>query len=472
MTFSIRLPKPVAEWQRMLMHWNGKFALFVAGTKTGKSMSGSVRILSDSFTKSPTLDPKYRIIAPTYKLTGITYRYLDRLVPEKIQGDKNAQAVWEKHTLQRSKGRLEMRWPHNNALIECIHAQDPETTIEGDRTHGNVMDELSKMKEQALASVYSTTTQTGGWIRAYTTPRGRKNWVYKLWQKCMNEMEMARQNGREPSMIAMTAKTIDNPFVPQQSIEDARRMLPDHLFRQLYLAEFIEEGAVLAGFRDCIDGAFIEIRKQVQFWKCDSAKEHSVVLGIDWAKRTDYFVCVAIDPHSVPKPKVVGFVRTQGVQYSQCISLVSQFASEFKSVITGRHDRTGVGDVIDEMLGCLPFHVEPVVFTNQSKAFMVERYMVALQSQDLLLPNWDELIKEHDAFDVITTPMGLPKYEGADGEHDDIVTACYLAYSLVAEMRDRRFDVMSLDDLPKVVPLNDDSLEAYFYGLNQDEHED
>lgn len=471
MTFSIRLPKPLNEWQHSLMHWNGKFALYVCGTKSGKTVCGSVKILSDSFKQRAQLDPCYRIIAPTYKLTGLTYRYLDRLIPEKIQGDKNSQALWNKHTLQRAKGKLEMVWPHNGATIECVHAQDPETSIEGGRTHGNVMDELSKMKEQALASVFSTTSQTGAWIRAYTTPRGRKNWVYKQWQKCMNEMELARQNGREPTMIAMTATTESNPYVPRESIEQARRMLPDHLFRQLYLAEFVEQGAVFSGFRECIDGPFIEIRKKIQHWKSDDAKERQVVLGIDWAKRSDFFVCIAIDPHSAPRPKVVGFVRAQGIQYAQCISLVAQFGAEFKSVIGGRHDRTGVGDVIDELLANLPFHIEPVVFTNQSKAFMVERYMVAIQSGQLLLPNWDELIKEHDAFDVTTTPMGLPKYEGADGEHDDIVTACYLAYSMVSEMRDRRFDVLALDDLHQAVTLNDDSLDAYYLGLENEEED-
>jgi hypothetical protein len=394
-------------------------------------------------------------------------------VPQNIQGDKNAKAVWDQYTLERSKGKLEMRWPHNGAIIECIHAQDPETTIEGARTHGNVMDELSKMKEQALASTFSTTTQTGGWIRAYTTPRGRKNWVYKLWQKCMNEMELARQNGREPTMIAMTARTVDNPFVPQSSIDDARRMLPDHLFRQLYLAEFVEEGAVLSGFRDCLDGPHIDIRKQVQFWKSDDAKNRDVVLGVDWAKRGDFFVCIAIDPHSLPKPRVVGFARTQGIQYRECISLVAQLANEFRSVIGGRHDRTGVGDVIDEMLSGMPFFLEPVVFTNQSKAYMVERYMVGIQSGEIILPNWENLIAEHDAFDVTSTPIGLPKYEAAEGEHDDIVTACYLAYSLVAEMRDRRFDVVSLDDLPKSVSLNDDSLESFYFGQhNENDEED
>lgn len=449
--------------------------LFLLGKNcipTHNSLSGSCRILSDSFRQKASIEPRYRIIAPTYKLTGITYRYLDRLVPERIQADKQAQQLWAKHTLERSKGRLEMRWPHNNALIECIHAQDPETTIEGERTHGNVMDELSKMKEQALASTFSTTTQTGGWIRGYSTPRGKKNWVYKLWLKCQNEMELARMNGREPTMIAMTAITESNPFVPKESIEQAKRMLPDHLFRQLYLAEFIDEGSVLSGFRDCIDGELIELRKRVQFWKADNASECSVVLGVDWAKRSDFFVAVAIDPHAMPRPKVVGFVRTQGVQYKDCISLVAQLGSHFKSVIGGRHDRTGVGDVIDEMLAGLPFHLEPVVFTNQTKAFMVERYMVALQSQQLILPNWDDLIKEHDAYDVTTTPMGLPKYEGADGENDDIVTACYLAYSLVAEMRDQRLEVMTLDDLHNTVQLHDDSLESFYFGMNNEEEDD
>jgi hypothetical protein len=263
-------------------------------------------------------------------------------------------------------------------------------------------------------------------------------------------MDWAHRTGKPLEMFAAQARTIDNPFVPNESIERARKHLPDRIFKQLFEAEFLDDGSVFIGYKDCVFGERIEFDpgQKVQLWVDHEADVREVVLGVDWAKREDFFVAAAIDPTHNP-PKVVGFVRATHIDYTECVKLLYQFTKKFKTVHLIRHDRTGVGDVLDEMLQPLGIHVEPIVFTNASKAHLVERYLVALQSKDVIIPNWKELLNEHDAYDATTTPTGLPKYGAVPGSHDDIVTAIMLAYSAAYEMRDKHLEVRVLEELNK-----------------------
>lgn len=458
--------------------------LFLAGKAcipTHNTSGGAFRISRSSFAAPREQAAVYRIIAPTHPLSRLTYEYLTRLFPAELasevlknlsSGDaQRAAEAWRRFTPERKDSRGVMVWPHNGARIECIHGQDPEVTIEGGRVHGNVFDEAGKLKEKAWSSGISTTTQTRGWNCAYGTPRGKRHWFYELFKQCEEHMAWAKRYDKPLEMFAAQARTIDNPFIDSSVVERAKRMLPDRIFRQLYLAEFLDDGTVFTGYRACVEGDAIDLPEgKIEFWVHPDAPKLKVVLGCDWAKRDDYAVCIAIDPDAKPHPRIVGFARTHGVAYRQAIGLFAKLGQRFEGVHLMRHDRTGVGDVIDEMLQGLPYPIEPIVFTNSSKAHMVERWMVALQSGEVLLPNWKPLIDEHDSYDCTTTALGLPKYGAIEGEHDDIVTACMLAYGAAAEMRDRDMLVMDLDSfVASRERTNPDSIEGWYASLTEDD---
>ena len=476
---SMTLPKPYADWQAMLMRAKLRLAVFPIGTKCGKSLGGSSRIANFSFKMPRDQDALFRIIAPTYPLSGITFRYLHRLLPPRLPSQKgltpgqqaDAARVWERFTPERSDSGLWMKWRHNDARIQCVHGQDPEVTVEGERVHGNVLDEASKMRQQVYASALSTTSQTGGWNVLYSTPRG-KNWFYDLYMECREHMRWAARTGGTLEMFADTARTIDSPFVDQRVVEQARKTLPERLFRQLYLAEFIDDGSVFVGYRDCVKGAEIVTQGKVEAWEASDAAESTVVFGADWAKRQDYCVIYAIDV-AAKKPRCVGFRRLHGVPYVESIKELFRFSKRFKEVILLKHDRTGVGDVIDELLSNLPFPNEGVVFTNTSKASMVDAWSVAIQTKAVELPNWQPLISEHDYYDVRTNQLGRPVYGAISGKHDDIVTACFLAWSAYLETRERDFQVHDLDDLAtRTDEVDPDSVEGWYRGMIEENDDD
>lgn len=476
---SLSLPAPYAQWQSMLMNGKIRLGVFALGVKTGKSLGGASRVASFSYRMPHEQDALFRIIAPTYPLSGITFRYLHRLLPPKLQYQQGlelkqqneAQAIWERFTPDRSESSLWMRWKHNQALIQCIHGQDPEVTIEGARSHGNVIDEASKMRQQVYSSALSTTSQTGGWNVLYSTPRG-KNYFYQLYMECQEHMRWAARTGKPLEMFSATAKTTDSPYIDKKVLEQAQKTLPERLYRQLYLAEFVDDGSVFTGYRECVQGALIEPEGKIQAWTREDSQELTVVIGIDWAKRQDYCVFYAIDINA-KRPRCAGFRRMQGVQYLDAVKELYRFGKMFKEVVSARHDRTGIGDVIDELLGNVPFDCEGVVFSNSSKAAMVDELSVALSTHAIELPNWPELIKELDGYDVKTNQLGKPIYGALPGQHDDIVTAVFLSWSACIEMREKNYDVLSLDDLGKEKePIDPDTIEGWYQTLIETDGDD
>ncbi len=97
--FRLKLPKPYHDWQKMLINSKIKLMVFPCATKVGKSIAGSSRLILNSFQANQYQDAIFRVIAPTYALSKITYQYLNRLVPENLPqgiiGDyEHANEVW------------------------------------------------------------------------------------------------------------------------------------------------------------------------------------------------------------------------------------------------------------------------------------------------------------------------------------------------------------------------------------------
>src|SRR5690606_8630273 len=190
-------------------------------------------------------------------------------------------------------------------------------------------DEAAKMKEAVYAAVKTTTTVTRGVIIPISTPFG-KNWFYKGCMAAKEEMLRAKHENRPTTKIFITAPTSDNPSVSQAAIDDARRSLPDRLFRQYYLAEFVDDGNVFSGFRKCMYGDEVEIFGEFQAWFLPGSDKMKVVIGADWAKTVDWTVFTAFD---IESRRVVGYLRFHKKTYTEAIRQLMAFSKKFEEVL-------------------------------------------------------------------------------------------------------------------------------------------
>lgn len=404
------------------------------GTKFGKTFGASSALGAGMWVRKNKL---FRWIAPIYTQSKIGKRYLEKIMPEGGYTINNS----EPQTITANR---------TSSFVQYWHAKNPES-LEGEAVSGgNIFDEYAKMPEAVYESASTTITQTRAPMLGLSTPKGKNH----FYLRCMNakeRMEWAIKKGKPITHVFITASTADNPFVPKQSIEDARQRLPARLFAQYYRAEFIDDSAVFLGFRDCVDDDEpLDVDGYgKQFWLTDDAHDKNVVVGADWGKLNDYTVFTAIDYQSKTK-RLVGFQRFNGVSYVQAVRELYHFARRFKSCGLLNHDITGVGQGIDDMVAQVNLPVQGITFTNRSKSDMVNQLILAFQKKEISLPNWSEMVRELDAYEVVTSAIGNYRYSAPEGSgiHDDIVCSLMLAWSAALEYSGD-FNIRFLEDLPE-----------------------
>lgn len=434
MKLHIKQPPPHSKMQELIMRFfatEGSRELWVAcGSKFGKSISAAVALTSTFPLDKQGLS---RWIAPYYHQSKIGFRYCQRMLPG------------EPYVLA-NQSDLSLKIPANDSTLQFFHGQNVEA-IEGDAVKRYVFDEFAKQKATIYDAAQTTMTFTKGKAIYISTPRG-KNHFYKKCMLAKAEMIADIKAGRVPKKLFITAPTSANPLVDLSIIEDARRNLPDRLFRQYYLAEFVDDGSVFSGFRDLIKGKELEFYPgSKQAWTETDADKIDVVIGADWAKTTDFTVFTAWSYTDRIK-RLVGFERFQHRDYRYVIKDLVRFAKKFHSVAIVYHDKTGLGTVIDDLLSDAQLPFEGITFTNDSKTNMINTLMISVQNKEIELPNWPDMLLELDAFEVTTTELGKMKYSAPSGMHDDIVSSMMLGFAAVNEFGVKSaLDVRSIDDL-------------------------
>lgn len=470
---NIKLPRPYHPWQSELVGTNVKLAVYALGTKAGKTMGGSIRLGGRSFTAPGAQEPYFRILAPYFRHSRITWKYLDRLIPAKLRIDSHGGAIfdpavmrdhakiWEQVTPDRSYSNLTMRWAHNNALIECMHGQQPDA-IEGERVHGQIIDEAAKLKEAAFAAAMSTTTQTGGWTICISTPKG-KNWFYKLAMECQQHEQWCKEKGIPPQRIFRTIPTSISPFVSKEVIENARRTLPKRLYDQLYEAQFVDDGAVFTELNHAFQGAteFIYDDKFIP----DQHISNQVFVGVDFAKSLDYTVFYAINDQG----ENVGYWRIQKESYPAQVAKLFYFIERLQSTarqpanpdqqnpkceVMTVYDKTGVGEAVGDIINATNtkgYAIEGLTWTNSVKEIYVNDLILSLEEHILNLKPWGTFHYEMTAFEVETSAAGNPIFGAPDGQHDDTVMSAIIANKLFREYRREPGGVLVIDTLQNYV---------------------
>ena len=410
-TIEIVVPPPHSATQELIM--NGlitphlREVVVSCGTKYGKSISAASALVLAAPRRHQAL---FRWVSPIYSQSKIGFKYCSRILPGRPYVTANLSS-------------LSLFMPDLDTTIQYFHGQN-SGSIEGEAVAGYVLDECAKLDYDIYASAKTTTTVTRGPMIMCSTPSG-KNWFYKKFLEARDEMDRAKFEGRPPQMIAITAPTSDNPHVPRDTIEFAKRTLPDRLYKQFYEAAFLDDGSVFLGIEACLFGEPINCYGRRERWITPDAKLHDVIIGVDWAKSVDFTVFIAI---SQTTKAIVGFERFNRETYQSAVKRLYSFCKTFKDIVTIAHDKTGVGVAIDEMVQGLPYPSAGITFTNSLKTSMVSSLIVAIENQEIAIPRWATLLEELEFYEVRTNAVGMLFYAAQSGRHDDTIAALLLAW--------------------------------------------
>lgn len=124
-----------------------------------------------------------------------------------------------------------------------------------------VIDEATRVRELSWIALMTTRTATGAHFKIIGNVKGRKNWAYKLARLAEQE------NGKgELSYYKLTAFDALDGFeqlgltkgvITRETVELARKLLPESAFKELYLAEPSEDGSNPFGI-DAIGHGLVE----------------------------------------------------------------------------------------------------------------------------------------------------------------------------------------------------------------------
>ncbi len=447
-------PKPHGKKQHFIMsahRLQGMREVWIAaGSKFGKTAGASVSLLSAGVERPRS---RWRWVAPYYSQAEIGYNYMRSILPPEPYSDHN------RSNLSLNLKSLDVQW-------RFWHATNPKA-LEGDAINGYVIDEAAKMSAEVRPAIRTTMNRTEGCAVFISTPVGR-NWFYQGCMEAKEHMDWALAHGKPVEKVFIHARTIDNPYINPAVIENARKELPDRLFRQYYLAEFVDDGSVFGHFRENLFGHEVKIYGSNQIWFAQNAAEMTVVIGADWAKTYDYTVFTAFD---VASNRLVGFQRFHKTPYTEAVRRLGYFSKRFKETLICHHDKTGVGGAIDDQLQYLPIPCQGITFNNANKSEMVARLITSFEHKLIALPRIPELIEELDCYEVSTNKLGLMSYSAPSGKHDDIVSSMLLSHAALLQYGDRSVHVATLEDMSKAPEAELSQVERFYRDIAEDAQE-
>lgn len=358
-----------------------RFSLIEAGTKTGKTVGCIAWLVEQALFGPP---GNYWWVAPVSAQSKIAFvRMKNSYPPGTFQS-----LLTPTPTLTLPGGKI----------IWFKSGEDADN-LYGDDVQAAVIDEASRLREEAWYAVRSTITATRGPVRFIGNVKGRRNWFYAMARKA----EAGEVGSAYFKIVA--ADAVAAGVLAAEEIELARRDLPEQVFRELYLAQASDDGGNPFGL-----GAIARCVESI-------TNASPRVWGWDLAKHIDWTVGIALDEYG----RVCRFERFQ-LPWDSTMERIASITGATPALI----DSTGVGDPIVEMLQKKSgSQFEGYLFSAPSKQKLMEGLAVAIQGGNVKYPD-GPIRQELDNFEYQYTRTGV-RYSAPEGFHDDCVCALALA---------------------------------------------
>jgi hypothetical protein len=283
-------------------------------------------------------------------------------------------------------------------------SDNPES-LKSDTLSDATLDECGTMIETVWSeSIRPMLAVNQGGCDFIGTPKG-KNWYW----------EIAEQAKTDPDFSYHHAPSNKSPFFSQAEFDKIRASTPEQIFRQEYLAEFLDSGSeVFRNFRDCIKGELAE-----------PVKGRLYLMGVDIAKHVDWTVITVWD---VERKHLVYFERFNQVDWPLIEARIAATCQKYNRARV-RLDATGVGDPVFDRLNSMGLPVYPIRINAAVKTHLIESLIMAIEKQEISFPHLPDLVHEFSIFGAKKSPSGHIQYSAPAGYHDDIVLSCSLAVS-------------------------------------------
>lgn len=408
--------------QRSFLECRAKVRVGCFGRQSGKSSMMNVCLLHTALYHR---DSNQFVVAGTYKNASIIFNMMRKTIADS--------------EILREKVVRVVRTPNpmivfdNGSKIQFFTVANEGEHIRGETCHRIVVDEAAFLPDDVVDTVLMPMlVRFDGELVLISTPYGR-NYFYRYYNLGLND-----SSGRVKSFHFTS---YDNPFLPAKELDYIKSSTPDLVWRQEYMAEFLDDSAFVFPGR-IIEPCLVDedIVKVAQ-------KGHWYVMGVDIARLKDFTAIVVLDISEENAIRVAWFERfnepTMAVQdenkyWEACKERIVEVAEVFQPqrVIV---DSSSAGNPVFEWIKPLVPQAEAYTFANSKsnpkKQLLVNQCVLGFQQKRVRLPDCDgtaALLEELRFFAYKLTDDNNMQMMAASGHHDDTVMALCLAWSAVS----------------------------------------
>lgn len=293
-----------------------------------------------------------------------------------------------------------------DSQITFFSGERPDN-IRGNTFDYLIVDEFAFCRSELWDEVLSATVLVKGKkVLFISTPKG-KNHFHRI----------SLQHNYDKRYKYFHFTSFDNPMIDHADLEERKRSLPDHVFKQEYLAEFIDNAS----------GLFKDVRAGI----ADHQPKGKAYAGLDIGRADDYTVLTILNESG----EMIYVNRWRHDEWHKIIDKVAKLIQEYKA--TTLIEVNNQGDVFYEMLRdrCRNY-IHPFTTTSKSKPILIEDLAVAFEQNDIKIRGDQWLIDELENFTYIYNPSTRSvQYSAPVGLHDDGVISTALAYHSLKHYR-------------------------------------
>jgi hypothetical protein len=384
---------------------DSKISVTEGSTKSGKTVSGIVwqatKILED------TLGLEHWWVAPVYSQAKMAYDQSKIMFREVYNKSNDTD--------------LTIFFPNGSKWV--FRSGEKPDNLYGSGVGSLVIDEFTRLREEAYYAAMSTTTATEAQIRLIGNVRGR-GWGWKLARKAASGAKGYSYH-KITVLDAMAAGVVS-----QESYEKSKRDYPEDVFNELFLCIPRADGGNPFGLQH-ID-------------KCTKpvSTKPAVCYGVDLAKSVDWTVVIGLDEDG----HCCFFDRWQS-GWNETKPRILNIVGNTPTLI----DSTGVGNPIVEELRLTTVSIEGYHFSQTSKMKLIQGLVAGIQSGIISYPQ-GIIVSELEIFEYVETMNGV-KYEAPSGSHDDTVIALALAWRCYNTKRTATWSFANSEDSKSLMEL-------------------
>ena len=388
----IQLPKPYEAQLEVIKTCFDKETVFIivnGSRQTGKTLLSTLTALKWAL---DTNNQCVMVVSPTDSQVKKIYKQMIQMIEPILSIVK---------TYKIQSGDCEIVFNNGSSIL--FRSALSENTLRGYSNTHLILDECAFIKEETWNTILAPTlTVRGKKCLFCSTPKGN-NFFARLYNKGLS--------GDDKDYKSFKLTYFNNPYANIKFIQEQQLVLPDEIFRQEYMGEFIDSA-----------GCFKNIQDVAVMKPSSPLHGEQYYIGVDIAFKKDYTVAICLNS----KKEMVDMIRFNNTDIGYLTTELKRFFKKWNPKKINIESNNQGLPVIQQLQREGVMNISPFATTGTSKPDIINKLIACVGKKEIKLLN-DEVLKgEFSAFTAELTPTGSVKFAAAFG-HDDIVMATAIA---------------------------------------------